>query len=542
MLVYANSLVAAGDDAEAAILKAIGGWLKEQLGFGLHPERLTRDGDYSGRRGEKRSTLRIHGCYDGDPALCAWVLKHGDDDIWARQWTVEVGLKRSPVTLQVTCVVKTTEHNTLVSSPVNASQPRVIQYIIRNVRSPTNVAEFVDAVPGEIMKTVGPDQRTYEAFRAEVERRGRDGAIVVVSATDEGEYLLNPAALQPKLVGLADVVQVDPKSNSYEMADVLGKPWSAWGGAVNVLSIPSASGTVRYRYFLSDEIRTWGDEQQRISKVLAWVTASTNIARLRMHVRPEGVALLSMRRSTERARAASERMNIAELKENLDEALKRANGYDRHLDEIVDENARLQEDLSRYQDELIDAQNDLQHKDHKLNALKGQLSGVKARTVDATTATRTLQLVIQKNGPSPLDCLDLIEQAYGDSCTILTSARNSAERMGGFIGGRKLLGLLVDLVTTYREGLMDGSDVEARRVFGKNEFAAKESDKVMKNKAMRRERTFDYKGAQVEMLRHLKIGVSDDLTQTIRVHFHWDADCQTIVIGHCGEHLPVSIH
>jgi hypothetical protein len=39
------------------------------------------------------------------------------------------------------------------------------------------------------------------------------------------------------------------------------------------------------------------------------------------------------------------------------------------------------------------------------------------------------------------------------------------------------------------------------------------------------------------MLRHLKIGVGDDLTKTIRVHFHWDADREKIVIGHCGEHL-----
>ena len=64
----------------------------------------------------------------------------------------------------------------------------------------------------------------------------------------------------------------------------------------------------------------------------------------------------------------------------------------------------------------------------------------------------------------------------------------------------------------------------------------------MKNPDMRRRRTFDYDGTQVEMFQHLKIGVDDDQTRTIRVHFHWDGDRQKMVIGHCGEHLPVSSH
>ena len=87
---------------------------------------------------------------------------------------------------------------------------------------------------------------------------------------------------------------------------------------------------------------------------------------------------------------------------------------------------------------------------------------------------------------------------------------------------------------------MEGGDNQARTVFGKSEYAAKESETVMGSKAMRRERTFEYEGEQVEMFRHLKIGVDDDATRTIRVHFHWDSDREKIVIGYCGEHLSVS--
>ena len=257
MLVYANRLRVQGSEAESAVFKAIGGWLKEQLGFGLRPDQLKQDGEYNGNRGELRSRLRIHGCFDGEPALCAWVLKHADDDVQGRQWIVEVGVKKSAGTLEVSCVVKSDERSTLVSSPVSASQPRVIQYIANNVLSAKD-ADFVDAVPGEILRTVGQDLDSYRAFLAEIEQRDRDGAIVLVSATREGEYLVNPTKLQRTLVGLAHVVQVLPGSNSYEMAEILGQPWSAWEGAVNVLSIPSSSGKVRSRYFLRDEILAWG--------------------------------------------------------------------------------------------------------------------------------------------------------------------------------------------------------------------------------------------------------------------------------------------
>ena len=43
--------------------------------------------------------------------------------------------------------------------------------------------------------------------------------------------------------------------------------------------------------------------------------------------------------------------------------------------------------------------------------------------------------------------------------------------MTRFIYGRDLLDLLMRLVTTYRDQLMDGGDSKARRVFGKSEYA-----------------------------------------------------------------------
>ena len=543
MLVYANHLRFQGGDAESAVFKAIGGWLKDQLKFGLRPDQLRQDGEYEGRRGEQRSRLRIHSCYSSEPALCAWVLKHADEDVRGRQWIVEVGVKKFAAgTLEVSCVVKTDERSTLVSNPVSASQPRVVRYIVDNILSAKD-ADFADAVPGEILRSIGQDQNSYRAFRAEIERRERNAVIVLVSATQEGKYLINPTKLQRTVVGLAQVVQVLPGSDSYEMEEILGRSWSAWDGVVNVLSIRSPSGDVRSRYFLRNEMQAWGDAPQRISQVLAWVTANTNIPRLRLHVRPEGVMQLSMRQRMEKFRATSAHMNEAQLRQELDEASKNADEQKSWIDMMIEVNEELQAELSRYQEELASVQDDLRKRNFELQSLKAQSSPVGAiRTFNSEALLKLLNLAAQRAEPSPLDCIEIIEQVYKSKCTVLDSARSSAKKMTQFSYGRDLLNLLLRLVTRYREELMDGGDNKARRVFGKGEFAAKESETVMTNRAMRRQRTFEYNGKQVEMFRHLKIGVDDDPTRTIRVHFHWDGDRQKIVIGYCGEHLPVSSH
>ena len=129
MLVYANSLSLQGAGAGEAAFKAIGAWLKEQLGHGLHPDRLKKDGEFEGTRGEVRSYLRIRATTDEEPALYSWVLRFQDDAVHGRQWIAEAGLKIQLGAAEFSCIVKTDEHSTLVSDPVMASQPRVIQYL-----------------------------------------------------------------------------------------------------------------------------------------------------------------------------------------------------------------------------------------------------------------------------------------------------------------------------------------------------------------------------------------------------------------------------
>lgn len=145
----------------------------------------------------------------------------------------------------------------------------------------------------------------------------------------------------------------------------------------------------------------------------------------------------------------------------------------------------------------------------------------------------------------PRQCLELVsEELCPGHLLVLDSAWRSADDAKGFEYGDRLFELLWNLATSFREKkLAGGPDLMAgQQVFGTNSYAARESQTIENNQQARRERTFSYRGKEVVMWQHLKIGVKDSETRTLRIHFCWDADVSQVVIGHCGRHLHVPGH
>ena len=542
MLVYANHMTVKGPAAPESIFRSVGAWLKEQLSFGLHPDQLKRDGDYEGTRGAARSWLRISTATEGEPELYSWALTVLDSNVHGRKWITELGMKQAGGLVELSCVVRTDEQSTLVADPVAASQPRVIRYVVSNTKNAAN-ADFATSVPGLLLKTVGEDKDSYRALLADIERSSRDYPIVLVSPDSDGQYLINAEHLQTTLFGLAQVVRVFPEFNSYDMEEVLGRSWSAWDGAVNVLHTPARTGFVRGRFFVSDAIEDWGDTQHdRISQILAWVTNNTNIARLRNRIRPEGVVQLAMRRRLQAIRAKGAEMDAEQLRQELESAGRLEQEQAEWIDELERDNERMESDVTEAKAVIDDVSANLQKKEYELQALKDQLAKAGAGRSSAVDVENLLALASRGDQPAPSECLEVLQSVHGDKCLVLDTAWKSAADVSRFSYGRQLLSMLLKLVTSYRNALMSGGDSQAKKIFGKNEYAAKESETVIGNKSMLRARTFEYNGKPVQMLRHLKIGADDDKTKTIRVHFHWDPEEQRIVIGHCGAHLPIASH
>lgn len=96
--------------------------------------------------------------------------------------------------------------------------------------------------------------------------------------------------------------------------------------------------------------------------------------------------------------------------------------------------------------------------------------------------------------------------------------------------------MLHTLATGYWSALNEGKgDQHAKGVFGKDAYAANESDSL--SNEGKRLRTFTYRGQDFAMEKHLKHGVKDSKAETLRIHFEWLPAEKMLVVGHCGKHL-----
>lgn len=151
------------------------------------------------------------------------------------------------------------------------------------------------------------------------------------------------------------------------------------------------------------------------------------------------------------------------------------------------------------------------------------------------------RLLVNPNARVTLsEALSTASSLYPEKMIVLPSAYESAEKLDDIsTRGGRLLKLLIKLGSEYYEALAGKGDSEARHVFSPSEYSACESETVRWG-GLGRLREFSYNGTQIRMEQHLKIGVAADTSKTLRCYFAWLAEERRLVIGYCGEHLPVS--
>lgn len=141
---------------------------------------------------------------------------------------------------------------------------------------------------------------------------------------------------------------------------------------------------------------------------------------------------------------------------------------------------------------------------------------------------------------SPSEALGIAASLYPDRICVLESASASAAKADRhFKNGRRLLRLLLKLADDYYDLLEEKGDAAARKVFSNAEYAAKESEATSGGR-LGGMRDFVYGGRKIRMSRHLRIGNAVDRTRTLRCYFAWVPEDGKLVIGYCGEHLPVA--
>lgn len=537
MQVYVNRFSFSGADADDVALRAIHGWLRKKLSGRFSIQDICRDTVLKGP-GPEYSWLRCESANLDEKDIYAWRLKHSDSDVRGRQWVIDIGVTFAANVCEFSCSVRTDDISTLVRDPVITARPNLVKFLLDNLRDSSSTL-LLDT-PGTSVKEVGGSADSYRALLSIIESKDRGYPILIVSPNRSGGYLFDIKRLQDQLLGLAQVVKVRPDYDSYEMEEGLGRKWSAWDGAVNLIPTRKPNGFIGSRLLRTEELAEAAAGRSLSAYLLSLITHHTNVPLSRRQVTLEGVTNLKLKqRLAERKAALASREGISELQDELGLVWE-------ENDALIERIAELEIEKDSVEIEAYSLAADKEELEDQIRALKfksrrnGYVSTRPEKCSEEVLGL--LEFACRSDKPTPRDCLELIESIFSDRCEVLPSAFKSAEEVEDFAQARRLLDMLRRLMTSYIEAIKEGGDNKAMEVFTNSEYAANESETVMSSPALRQKRIFSRNGQEVCMFRHLKIGKADDTRKTIRLHFAWLPDEEKIIIGYCGEHLPIKSH
>ena len=506
-----------------ALLTIVGHWLTQKTRASFSATDLRRDGE---RSQDRRWSVQ-------------WQADAGDRDFWfstryahpdaqtiGRDWITEIGVHKGPDRFACTVLLRTHEDSPLIDSPVQTTRPQVVERILATCA----IASGTCGGPPTPLRTADADFYLHL-----VNNPSRDYPLVQISHTSSGHTLLDPERAASLLAGIASGSVIPADVDTFSLSDALSSRFCCYHGAVNIIwpaVVSNGEAFVPNTRIMSDQVRRVTlDGGSPEGELLATICLRTNRANLRQHTSPEIVRGVKNRSTLAIAQTTGHTTDaeLAELYRKVD------------VDQ-AEQIASLKADLLRVTAES------------EANAAKAEglrLDNESLRTALARTpaaghgeaglaveALRTQLLKSMAETPTLASMLDALERAYPNRLVILDTARESAREAADFKFARKAFDLLHKLVREYYDLKVNGvGDVEARKVFGNESFAAGESETAESNRRAIRLRTFEYGGEHVRMMMHLKIGNKPSKHETFRAHFAWDDLNRKIVIGHCGKHL-----
>ncbi|SCX36014.1 hypothetical protein DSM25559_5280 [Agrobacterium rosae] len=531
MLVYANSFVINPVAGRQSVTNLVAGWVSKSRNASIDATLLsTPSGEIklpNRTTFSWNSTSRSDGPVRFPFSFCAR-LTHGQEGVTGRLLSTEVGMRQDIDGGPIECSVlfETSDVSARVNAPIQVTRPRIVETLIDNCR-PASETPGLNVLPLTAENAKG--------FEHSVEYRRRRHPIIVLSADREGRYPVDAERIRSLTVGLAQVVKISPDTDTFKLQEIIGRRFIAFGGAVNIISPPRVIAdrmdckTTRIHPEQIEDLVTAGSTVE--AEIMSILTHNTNLPHSWRHTSMDKVAQAILSHRLEVAVASASSSDDTKIYESL-------------LQEASGSISQSEEKIAGLQRELSDVQEALEFSDAEAKSLKHALSGVQSRTVEMSDDAaevfapfRDAMIGVLSGAPTLEQGIRAIGSLYSDRVVVLDSAISAARESdrGGFKYSQKAFGFFRKLAQDYWEALAGGkNDQQARAAFG-NAYAAKEAETLSKNG--RDLRTFRYRNEDVLMERHLKIGVKDSLSETLRIHFEWYPDEQKIVIGHCGRHL-----
>lgn len=499
-------------------MRSVSGWIKKVSGKHFSIDDLMSSNDFE----IEGSYVRTYSAIKSEPETYSIMYSHPDNEVNGRQWITEIGIAKHKDYTFVSILLEISDVSTRVDSKPISTRPRLVSFLKKN-------CVFDRDTIGIKCQYIRNNYGDLKYLSHEVFRDNRNYPIILLSAQNY-RYATDYNKLQEQLIGLCQVFVIDTDVDSWEMERIVGRRYSCWNGAINIIYPLSLSGNINTSILFKDRIDEIISSEMPINNyLLSLITHSCNAHKKKKHISP---VLTRSKRLADNNRYYKDKIshlnNESDFKELLDEA----------LDDIDNLNTALCEQESIYIEMIDDIEKEiskLKIDNHTLNSRINELN--KSNSTDEKIDTYSLVSIIS-NRLNPESILKFLQILIPDRLIVLDSAMNSAIKSDKFKYSQRLIYLIYKLCTDYLDLYLKNGDNEAKSVLGQA-YAANESETVERSKKLSDMRKFNYENKDEYMFQHLSIGVAHNKSETIRVHFLIDSNKRKVVIGYCGEHLPV---
>ncbi|WP_417869229.1 hypothetical protein [Vibrio furnissii] len=280
MLIYVNQFQLVGKDSSEIAFRTISGWLK-----GITKRHFTSSELKSGEEFTiERMKVRTYTAVDLQPYMYSVLFSHPDKSIKGRQWITEIGIREEGDITTVSILLETSDISTLVTEIPSTTKPRLVNFLQKN-------GQLKDDTIGIRALKFSNNPEEIKALGYEIERKERKHPLVLVSNVKAtNEPVINPNKLQEQLLGLAQVVYSEDDVNSWEMEEILGRKYSAWDGAVNIIYPPFLGGHCNSKLFSQTNLNEVIDSgTHALQYILSHITHTTNGFNKKKHFSPSAV-------------------------------------------------------------------------------------------------------------------------------------------------------------------------------------------------------------------------------------------------------------
>lgn len=310
MLIYVNQFELIGNESFFIALKTVAGWLKTVTKTHFTIDML--------RSGEEfpigKAKVRTFAACELAPAIYSILLSHPDKKVRGRQWITEIGIIDRGGTTTLSVLLETSDISTLVRDIPDTTRPMLVDFLLKNAT--LNPKTTI----GLSVREIKNDVDSFKALSFEIDRPERNYPLVLVSnCKKNNQPLVNPRELQKYLIGLAQVVWTKDEINSWELEQVLTRQYSAWDGAINIISPALKRGHCYNRLLLGDAITDSNKEENILHRILSYITHTTNGHNKKRHFSPTDVrakrqkdSRIQLKNRFEELSSDSEYQNLAE--------------------------------------------------------------------------------------------------------------------------------------------------------------------------------------------------------------------------------------